>query len=1181
MKQKIILAFLLFIGGVNASERTTHTVWTIHESTNILSYTVTPPGVAGGNWTWKYEKEIYKTQCPKPRAACPGNNVVYVADDSGKIVKYSTDGAYDSTVATGLPQPQSICLSPDGQYLYLCSMKSGYEGVYRYPLNNISSGGRYIGSDAVYQPRQIFFGEDGLLYVCSRNSQPNSGVKSFDCSDDEPKLSTFYAPIYGNKKYSNDGSCCLDIANKRLVMQCATANNATVALVFDYVSPENATGGTVNPCDSKESSLGTSFGSICLDGDWFAADYYNKAVVQMAADGSFAGTPFVTGQEKLRSFVDVTAAINTSLDGKLKAKWKFDESSSASIFRVTSGTEIGKYDVYPRRWVLGGAKGVLGNCLWFDTDDSRLEFLDSTAMVPDTGDFSIVLWVGFPEFLTRTRNILNNNDNRDGRFSMQVTSGGKPKVFIGYKEENIELTGETNVSDGKWHQLAFVRRDGKAELWVDGEQKASADFAKTSKIANSCNWVSGQIAVNNNEKTGKMFLDDMAIYSAALSASDIKNIYSEIAPNGSASIEVPTAPSRPSENLSACSRYGTIVEHVNALDGRIGAPALHVDADGTYWIAHDYGRESLKPDNETVVMKSTDKGMTWKVVATNGMVAASFVPNGKLAPAMMGLKNGNEKKILFATTSNAGNTWNSSELSINDSVGSWHPQIPASRNGAWHISAENGWVSFSVSEGVANDLSYGTYAIPGAFKGEGYSGTRAGMFVLRPDASALDVFLPESPSEDYRYAAESIMKLRVGDEGKKMLSRAPFPGGMKPFSIAYDKVSKTWWAAVTPVRPAKYTSGTSPVFQHRALSLYASRNLDSWRFVTDEFADAGDSAGAAFNDPAIAFDGNDMVLAFGLSAPDGDVGPRSSEESNYLMIRKIPGFRTLEWKDDTRTVIYATHNSAAYVGKYVFCEETGELLDDGVFAQGSFGGKELVSLNGLAVTKDRLFVSSASSSCPCIWEFDRESGDFVRILEIAGECLDEIAVSPDGGSLFASASSSYGNCIYRFNLADGKPSLYLASKSQDGWVDTCRAMLPLKDGSLVFANRVKVENGGGVFRADASGNLLEKLCDGDRIQAMYRSKDGVYHMAAIEPSKYMTLKNGELITQCSNLNAGYVFSIFPVGDLGKVLFASVYNNPSSLGCISDRGFELRYPGTKNMGCAASWTIGYGTVIVFR
>ena len=147
-------------------------------------------------------------------------------------------------------------------------------------------------------------------------------------------------------------------------------------------------------------------------------------------------------------------------------------------------------------------------------------------------------------------------------------------------------------------------------------------------------------------------------------------------------------------------------------------------------------------------------------------------------------------------------------------------------------------------------------------------------------------------------------------------------------------------------------------------------------------------------------------------------------------------------------------------------------------------------------------------------------------------------------------------------------------------MDTCRAMLPLKDGSLVFANRVTVDNGGGVFRADASGNLVEKLCDGDRIQAMYRSKDGVYHMANV-PSKYMTLKNGKLITQCSNLNAGYVFSIFPVGDLGKDLFASVYNNPSSLGCISDRGFELRYPGTKNMGCAASWTIGYGTVIVFR
>ena len=167
-----------------------YTLWSIHETSNkILRYDV----LLGqdGNWTWKYKGEIDAAHVgsAKPRSACAtaDGSVVYVADDSKRIYIYDRDGNYQNDSFAIACTPQDICLSSDGQWLYVSSMNNGYTThVFRYNTST-RQGSAYISSD-IYQPRHIFFGEDGLLYVCSRNA--NTSIRAYDCSGSTPVLKT-------------------------------------------------------------------------------------------------------------------------------------------------------------------------------------------------------------------------------------------------------------------------------------------------------------------------------------------------------------------------------------------------------------------------------------------------------------------------------------------------------------------------------------------------------------------------------------------------------------------------------------------------------------------------------------------------------------------------------------------------------------------------------------------------------------------------------------------------------------------------------------------------------------------------------------------------------------------------------------------------------------------------------
>ena len=1173
MKKRIALMLAVFAAWVQIGfAGTAYTLWSVHENNKILRYDVLLD--REGNWTWTYKEEIdpNHTGSSKPRSACAtaDGSTVYVADDDRKIYLYDRDGNYQNDFFSIACVPQDICLSPDGQWLYISSMNNGYAThVFRYNTTT-RQGGAYI-SSGINQPRHIFFGEDGLLYVCSRNA--NTSIQAFDCSGATPVLKTCYKPQYEGTLYQANGGGFLDLANRQVVIPTSGGK----AFIFDYVAPEDATGATVTPVDAVTCDLNNPFGGVCLSGINFVSAYNSMPNVAMwnGVEKKLPRT-ISLAETQLRTLVNIPRADPGSQLDFLEARWSFDETANSPIFRVTEGTKTGNYDVYPRKWVQSGATGVSGTGLWFG-EYARVEFLDSGKMLPATGDFSLFFWIGFPEPVTvRQRTLLNTIDGGANRFSIAINQDRHQNKFCLVLNGGVSLYGTTDVdTDGKWHHLGVVRRGDTMELWVDGAIDASGTCATNVPIAQRINWQLGQFRDSFNGNTGRFFFDEMVLYGGALTVSDVQSIYSAIAPSGAAALPVPSGPpAQPSENLAAGSLYGSFVTHVNALEGYVSSPSLCIDQNGIYWLSHDFGRESNKEDNTSDIYKSADKGATWSKVGTSELTGATFATFGENGiPKLTGLSYGIKDRPRIATSAD-GVTWTALNATILG-TGGMHAQTPVFWDGRWWFGTKDGALSFVWQNGGVSDILRTGATIPSAFVGTAYEEARPGLLGITPGGGKLYLFRPEKPKATWLKESEGVLQSEiVSTTESKTIAHVPFPGGYKHFGLIRDDASGRWYAVCTPDHPATHTANVASVNQRNTLSLYASADLESWSFVTDIIPATGTCTTLGFNEPSLAIDGNDLVIAFGVAAQDGDVGVRYTSESNFLCVRRVANFRSLPLHGKGRTTIYHVLNSAACVAKYWYCEETGEMLGDGIFVRnGTYGGQTLKNLNGLAVGATRVFVSGISADVPYIWEFDK-SGTFVRLWTLPGR-VDELALSHDEKTLYAT-DAFVNNCLYRCDLASGTFTKIFSYADNGGAINTCRAVEPLSDGTILFANRADSK----VQHIDAEGNFLETVVTltGDVLpQALHYDQRTatLYILLKDTRGPLYSFKNGTL-SLVARTGDPDPFSLFTCGNR---LFAAYLID--GIGEVSASGRHLLVPGSGNLGCAASYTQPLGNCILIR
>lgn len=212
-----------------------------------------------------------------------------------------------------------------------------------------------------------------------------------------------------------------------------------------------------------------------------------------------------------------------SIYSGLKSWWRLNESSGTIASDVSGNQKPGT--VSGATW----ASGKDGNALQFDgAGDSVL--VGSGAALTGTTNFSLGAWVkvnsGSP-LGTVIQQREPGGSGFIGEYMLNVNANGTVNFFVyGSGGYQFDLTTTATVNNGQWHHISAVRSGGNGYIYIDGVQAASG-----SGTVQSLNALAVSIGYDHRD-SNKVFtglIDDVRVYSRAISASDALYLYDPLA----------------------------------------------------------------------------------------------------------------------------------------------------------------------------------------------------------------------------------------------------------------------------------------------------------------------------------------------------------------------------------------------------------------------------------------------------------------------------------------------------------------------------------------------------------------------------------------------------------------------------------------------------------------------------
>lgn len=326
------------------------------------------------------------------------------------------------------------------------------------------------------------------------------------------------------------------------------------------------------------------------------------------------------------------------------------------------------------------------------------------------------------------------------------------------------------------------------------------------------------------------------------------------------------------------------------------SPSIVVSPNGEYLISSNPFGSGSKADvsGTTFIHRSGDRGATWRLLTTlHDMKRGSlFVLNGALyiwgytaAPGSIVIRRSNDGGQTWTTPTDA----RSGLLRVGKFGGT--PCIPAVHDGRlWLAQGGNRVMSAPVG---ADLLQADTWTLSRAANtknaplGDRLTVTEA-QVVAAPHTGV--VLLPKIGGRPY------TVLLRVGDKPSEVRDPGPadwvaFPGGEKKFGAAYDPVSETFYALSNPVLPEFANRGWPPELIRNTLALLSSKNLQTWR-IERIVLQSPNVGYEAFQYPAFAIDGDDLLIALRTAYDIGGLKPPRGHDSNLITFFRVQQFRS-------------------------------------------------------------------------------------------------------------------------------------------------------------------------------------------------------------------------------------------------------------------------------------------------
>ena len=220
---------------------------------------------------------------------------------------------------------------------------------------------------------------------------------------------------------------------------------------------------------------------------------------------------------------DHTFMTSSSLDSGRAGHWRLDETSGSSASDSSGNGNAGT--------LLNGpvwTAGKVGGALSFDGVNDYLSVPHQSSL--NAYPLSVALWVKTSSS-GATKGILNKylNGSKNG-YMLSIKSG---RLNASYFRSASSYVGDSSgaglsagaINDGQWHQVVLVVDASGGRLYVDDVLQASKGWVGAAGPPTSTQDVRFARHVNGSQPYMQGLLDDVRIYSRALSTAEIDELY--------------------------------------------------------------------------------------------------------------------------------------------------------------------------------------------------------------------------------------------------------------------------------------------------------------------------------------------------------------------------------------------------------------------------------------------------------------------------------------------------------------------------------------------------------------------------------------------------------------------------------------------------------------------------------
>lgn len=167
--------------------------------------------------------------------------------------------------------------------------------------------------------------------------------------------------------------------------------------------------------------------------------------------------------------------------------------------------------------------GKHGGAMRFNGVDSQLRL---SKTLPDSDELTLSAWVLYEAKIESNGAIFSDFDGRSGNDLMFGLVGGKTVFVRAYKGKGNNLFDSIALEEdvvGQWHHLVWTLDSSRSNIYLNGKRAGSVP-----KKGSNNGYHDGFIGFGNNGKGWVHFegvIDELAVWSTDLSASDIERLY--------------------------------------------------------------------------------------------------------------------------------------------------------------------------------------------------------------------------------------------------------------------------------------------------------------------------------------------------------------------------------------------------------------------------------------------------------------------------------------------------------------------------------------------------------------------------------------------------------------------------------------------------------------------------------